>query len=309
MTPLLATSWGEEMAPMAILAIFLAVSAGLWTGICARWRRGAPIIPLARRRPVPWQAQDVLFLFLIGLLLLIMAAKIVEAWMGPDAAQQAADQKPELAHPTEQLLGSRNPGMIAVAITMAVIVAPLFEEFFFRVLLQGWLEAVWSRRRRRHPGLRATPVSWIPVVLPAVIFALVHLRFAEIPRSLRYLTGIFLGQMAGDLMTLGLAIVLLRYAVGARAADLGWRPETLRHDASLGLLALLAAVPPVLAIHVVSTVVVKKMGINFALDPIPLFFLALVLGALYRRTHRIAPSLVLHMAFNATSIALYFLGP
>ena len=53
---------------------------------------------------------------------------------------------------------------------------------------------------------------------------------------------------------------------------------------------------------------VKWKGIDYAPDPIPLFFLALVLGTLYHRTHRIAPSLVLHIAFNATAIALFFAG-
>ena len=50
------------------------------------------------------------------------------------------------------------------------------------------------------------------------------------------------------------------------------------------------------------------MGIHYAPDPLPLFFLALVFGMLYHRTHRLAPSLVLHMAFNATSIVLLFAG-
>ena len=72
-----------------------------------------------------------------------------------------------------------NPGEIAVAVVMAVIVAPLIEEFFFRVLLQGWLEAVWSRRRRKHPELRAAPLSWLPIVLPAALFALMHLPFQQ----------------------------------------------------------------------------------------------------------------------------------
>ena len=117
---------------------------------------GKPIIPLARRRPVPWQAQDVLFLFLIGFGFPIGATLAVQMWIGPDtarhaadqeskdAAQQAADQKSTLAHPAEQLLRSGNPGAIAIAVTMAVIVAPLIEEFLFRVLLQGWLEALES---------------------------------------------------------------------------------------------------------------------------------------------------------------------
>ncbi len=309
MTPLLATSLHKEiMLQAAILAIVLAVSAGLWAWIYSRWQRREPIIPLARRRPVPWQAQDVFFIFLIGFLFPIMAAMAVQAWMGPDAAQRAADQEPELTHPAEQLLGSGNPSAIAIAVIMAVIVAPLFEEFFFRVLLQGWLEAIWSRQRRKHPELRAAPVSWIPIVLPAAIFALMHLRSGKTPFSTQYLTGLFLGQMAADLVALGLAIVLLRFAVGATAADLGWNPEKLRFDAKLGLLALLAATPPILTLQVSLIGLVKWTGIDYAPDPIPLFFLALVLGALYHRTHRLAPPLVLHIAFNATAVLLFFAG-
>ncbi|MBN1852064.1 MAG: CPBP family intramembrane metalloprotease [Pirellulales bacterium] len=38
--------------------------------------------------------------------------------------------------------------------------------------------------------------------------------------------------------------------------------------------------------------------------PIPLFFLALVLGYLYQQTHRIVPCIVLHMIFNAFSLIL-----
>ena len=50
-----------------------------------------------------------------------------------------------------------------------------------------------------------------------------------------------------------------------------------------------------------------KFDIAIAPDPIPLFFLALTLGYLYRRTHRIAPCVFLHMAFNATSVLTFFL--
>jgi len=296
------------MLQVAIFVVVLAVSTGLWVWITTQWQRGNPIIPLARRRPVPWQAQDVFFIILIGLLLPVMATVAVQAWMGSDAAQRASDQKPELDHEAEQLLRSGNPSAVAIAVIMAVLVAPLFEEFLFRVLLQGWLEAVWSRQRRKYPKLRAVPVSWIPIVLPATIFALMHLRSGKTPLSTQYLTGLFLGQMAADLVMLGLAIVLLRFAVGATAADLGWKPEKLRSDAKLGILALLAATPPILMLQVSLTGLVTWAGIDYAPDPIPLFFLALVLGVLYRRTHRIAPSVVLHIAFNTTAVLLLFAG-
>ncbi len=308
MTPLLATSPREEMVLSALFALFLGASATIWTWILVRWRRSEPIIPLARRRPVPWHAQDVLFLFFMALLLPIAAASAVQKWRGPEAAPQAADPKPELAHPAEQLLRTGAPGEKAVAVVIAVIVAPLIEEFFFRVLLQGWLEAVWSRRRRKYPELRSAPASWLPIVLPAALFALMHLRSSKGSLSNEYLTVMFLAQMAADLLVLSLAIAVLRFAVGAAGADFGWQPEELRSDARLGLLALLATAPPVLAVHVALTGLVDWNGIGYAPDPIPLFLLALVLGTLYRRTHRLAPSLVLHAAFNATSIVLCFAG-
>ena len=197
------------------------------------------------------------------------------------------------------------PAQIAVAVVMAVMVAPLIEEFFFRVLLQGWLEAVWSRRRRTHPELRAAPLSWLPIVLPAAALRPDAPPFQQGCRlRRRYLADLFLGQMAADLLALGLAIVVLRFAAGATAADLGWKPEKLRADAKLGLLALLAVIGPVLTLQVALMNWSTGRESTTAPDPIPLFFLALVLGVLYHRTHRLAPSLVLHMAFNATSIAL-----
>ena len=94
MTPLLATSPGEGMLQAAILAVLLAVSAGIWTWIYTRWQQGEPIMPLARRRPVPWQAQDVLFVFLIALLLLHAAVRAVQAWMGPDAGSRRPIKSP-----------------------------------------------------------------------------------------------------------------------------------------------------------------------------------------------------------------------
>ena len=64
---------------------------------------------------------------------------------------------------------------------VAVVVAPLFEEFFYRVLLQGWLEAVWSRRRRKQRKLRTAPLAWVPILCPALFFAIQHFRWGHAP--------------------------------------------------------------------------------------------------------------------------------
>ena len=55
--------------------------------------------------------------------------------------------RPEQIHPLiDQLQQDGSPAMLLVGIVSAVLAAPLFEEFVFRVLLQGWLERVEDKR-------------------------------------------------------------------------------------------------------------------------------------------------------------------
>jgi membrane protease YdiL (CAAX protease family) len=44
-------------------------------------------------------------------------------------------------------------------------------------------------------------------------------------------------------------------------------------------------------------------------DPIPLFIVALVLGYLYQRTHRIWPGVVLHATLNGVSVLMLIFLP
>lgn len=71
---------------------------------------------------------------------------------------------PDRQHAVLQLLGERpSLEIYAWAVLSAVVVAPLFEELVFRVILQTWLE--------RHVGKTAWPLA-------AVLFAAVH-RFPD----------------------------------------------------------------------------------------------------------------------------------
>ena len=111
------------------------------------------------------------------------------------------------SHPTlEQLLQDPSLATIIGAVIAAVIVAPLFEEFAFRVLLQGWLERLWGSD------------SVAPIFTSSLLFAIAHQ-----------------GQGAA---------------------------------------------------------------------PVALFVFALVLGYLYRQTHRWAPCVVAHMCFNGLSLLM-----
>jgi membrane protease YdiL (CAAX protease family) len=249
---------------------------------------------------------EVLFIFLVSLMISIGIGAIFSARV---QEERQATQEKTLAHQAEQLLGSGDRVAIAVAVIMAVAIAPLYEEFVFRVLLQGWLESVWSRIGQNRPELRRFPISWVPIVLPAAMFAMTHLRYATAPLSTQLLVSIFLWQLAAELFVLGMAVALLRFSAGATAADMGWQPRKLLSDALLGLVSLLIVIIPIRIIQETVVNLVATRNWDFALDPVPLFFLALVFGWLYHRTHRIAPSLVLHMAFNATAVIGFFVKP
>jgi membrane protease YdiL (CAAX protease family) len=305
----------------SIIAALLAASAGVWCWVFTRRQAGLPLIPLARRRPVPWLGRDVLFIFLIAWCLPGLAMLAASKFVGVKEVEESAEKQPaenekpakklETAHPAEDLLGSGNWRMIAAATFLAVILAPVMEEFLFRIVLQGWLEAVWSRQRRKRRELREAPYAWLPILLPAALFALMHFRFGRAPPTPQSLNMLLLAngaQIAAYLVTLAVAITLLRFGVGASAADLGWQPQKLAIDGRLAMFALVAVTPPLVLLQVALNFAATEAHIAIAPDPIPLFFLALAFGVLYRRTHRIGPSLILHMAFNATSVAVYFVA-
>lgn len=75
-------------------------------------------------------------------------------------------------HPAiESLIKSPQTEAVVAAGLLAVVLAPLFEELAFRVLLQGWLEKLTPRS------------SWLPIIVSSILFGLAHTNqgFAPIP--------------------------------------------------------------------------------------------------------------------------------
>ena len=107
-------------------------------------------------------------------------------------------------------------------------------------------------------------------------------------------------QAIGNLATIGLTVLWLRLGAGATLSDLGIVPGLWRRDVVIGLVAFAAVTAPILG----SFAAIKQLAPAVVLDPLPIFLLAIVLGLLYYRTHRILPSIVLHAAFNATSVLI-----
>ncbi len=77
-------------------------------------------------------------------------------------------------------------------------------------------------------------------------------------------------------------------------------PKKFFGDVALGLVAFMAVAAPIYVLQGVLQMHLKEV----AADPITLTVFAAVLGFLYFRTHRLVPSILLHMALNGTSLLL-----
>lgn len=190
-------------------------------------------------------------------------------------------------HPLiESLKVDRDPQFLAIGMFAAVIAAPLTEEFIFRVLFQGWLEKMFDPAAifcpnfvgRLFAGERIQADPPAPP-LPELIRA--ELAQPAEPRS------IYLGPPP---------------LYGIQSINPYQPPAVV---APPDLEALTATFPhwitDVIPITVCSALF-ALMHYSHGPDFIPLFFLALGLGYLYRRTHRITPSLVVHFLLNLTSM-------
>lgn len=122
--------------------------------------------------------------------------------------------KIQYEHPLlEALKEKKDPATIAIVTFTAVVAAPLVEEFFFRVLLQGWLEkldvlhkqkphariveepqesaepvieivgepSAVAEKSAAATGLGGLPLGGVPILISSVLFALVHLGHGAAP--------------------------------------------------------------------------------------------------------------------------------
>lgn len=302
---LLASEHSSSWLLPAVALLAVSACLAVWTLVVARIGRGTAVLPYQPRRPVPWQGIDVLLLFVLYFTAQLGVVYSAIAWFDlgdiqPPAVSQEAVLHTD--HPAARVLKeSGDPWALGLCIVAVVAVAAIIEEFLFRLVLQGWLEAIESWASERLPQFRAVVPGAAAVAISSILFAAVHYRPLQPRVDLRLILFGITAQAILSLLTLGFAAALLRFRTGATLVDLGVVRGKVASDLKLGLLAFLAVTPPVLLVNIAVKVLLPK---DVVADPIPIFFLALALGILYCRTHRIVPSIVLHMAFNATGVAV-----
>lgn len=296
--------WSSVMIAVGLWGFF-----GVWGLVLVRLIRGLPVLPYRPRRQVPWQGVDLLAILAAGFVGMALAHGLVIALLGPEATKPPAVYDAETssaAHLISRLIAEGDLWVFLLCGLTAAVVAPVVEEFFFRVLLQGWLEASQKRLRKSMPTLRRlVPGAVGPILIASLLFARMHFR-VDVPMGrLNHRLALTLGASAATLLTMAFAIGLLKVRVGATAADLGFSSKHFFADVRLGLLAFVGLMGPTYGIQLALLMVLPKY---VAPDPFVLFPFAIVLGTLYYRTHRIVPAIVLHMALNTTSLVMAWLA-
>ena len=315
MNPQAAEEAGTAGLEVLVTLLLAAAGVAIWAWLFARPGRAARLVPWQPRRPVPWCGVHVAVILCLYLGTLASVPVFLAHFAAPHKVANDGDE-PSLDHPATVLMhNATDPGTFLICLLSAVLAAPLCEEFVFRLTFQGWLEQRLLRRRRHRPcaalpcpiaahGVCGVPIGSVPVVMVAVMFAAIHFRSASPPIDKATLQVLMLGSALANLFTLAAGLCLLRLDAGATLVDLGINPRKLWADLKLGLLGLLAIAAVVYPLQATIVYLFQKAGLSVAADPIALFVFALMLGVLYLCTHRIGPSIIVHMGLNFTSLML-----
>ncbi|NOZ39382.1 MAG: CPBP family intramembrane metalloprotease [Planctomycetes bacterium] len=197
-------------------------------------------------------------------------------------------------HPlVKQLQENNSPAMLLLGFAMAVIAAPLFEEFTFRGLLQGWLE----RREDEVLAFAATERQ------PPCVTEGIEIDGEENGD----------GDGDGDDIRRGVARRLLdappefNEATSLRLEPEPLTIETMPSSTSRPTHGWIPDLPHGWTPILISGFVFGLAHIGHGVAPVSLVLFGIVLGYLYQRTHRLVPSIAAHMLFNAYSMVLLWL--
>jgi len=251
--------------------------------------------PDPKQSSVPWTGFDVLLFFAAWFAPLIVGIAI--AYFASQTA--TTTETKDHGHPIAQLVeqGKNSPMVFLLVFLSAVVAAPLIEELLFRMLLQGWLETKF--KRRRIPG-----AGGIAIVIVSIFFAAIHAKNYGVIDAQALLEGLA-ASSAFSLLVFTMGVFYLTQIRHVRIADyLFGTQQFFRPGFSLGAGYCLLAIMFCFALNAVLTVNVPNTNVS----PVPIFFFSLVLGVLYSRTQNLSYCILLHACLNGISLALLWVG-
>lgn len=219
-------------------------------------------------------------------------------------------------HPLlDEIRASATVSSYLLGVLTAVVLAPLAEEFLFRVLIQGWLQS-WSMSSLQQILLGASPDQRLARAhLPTDSSTVGASAPASQPSDADIITADLADSSSHNAPQLGATPIagvgLLSPSVTAAPPINPWGASTVHVPpgyipATATALASPSAtqqapVPPLWPC-LVSGVLFGLAHWGYGLSFIPLIILGIVLGLLYRASNSIWPSLIVHLSLNATSM-------
>lgn len=201
------------------------------------------------------------------------------------------------AHPlVEMLKATKNMSLLWVAAYAAMIAAPIFEEVFFRLFLQGWLEKLQVTMWRTKAGI-GTKADSDAVILGGPSSASLIAEANQNP--FRSPPG---NGTAAHAIPEPKSESAQQFDADLADSDNPYEaPGDDQADDDVDVIEVEDR--PVLWVPIlVSSGLFALAHLQHGPDWIPLFFLALGLGYLYQRTRRIQPCIIVHMLVNGLGI-------
>ncbi len=209
------------------------------------------------------------------------------------------------SHPVLEALKPDGPdaapdfGIFAALFFTTAIVTPIVEEFWFRGMLQGGLQRIADAANDVRKWTVATPADGVPVMsspesiaestMPGETTAAANLNAV-------------IGESPDQHGTASEAVLDNPYAppqVATGSETLPVQPADIASDFATRSDWTPTAIWPI----VVASILFAVMHWGQGLAPIPLFFLSMGLGYLYRQTGSLVPSIVVHFVLNGFTMS------
>ena len=258
--------------------------------------------PESENVSVPWTGFDVFWFLVFGLTTFSIANSAAYVACHSQLEERIIDVSQESEkklHPIAQMIqdGKNEPMILLVAFLAAVVAAPLFEEFFFRLLFQGWLESKLSYYRSSY-------TSGIAIVIVSLCFAVIHVENQNnmvVPRELFYK---MTASVAAHLLVFTIGIFYLIRIRNVNLTDVLVGTKQC-HRLPLEMFVIICLITVLLIFGL--TAFLRMSFPDVFIDPVPIFFFSLVLGFLYSRTRNLLYCVLLHACLNAMSLVIVLL--
>lgn len=251
------------------------------------------------------------------------------------ADQETEPRKLGSEHPlTELLIRSRQTNqyffIVCLCFLTAVIIAPITEEFVFRVVFQRSLEPLMpiqsesidfpqknsfeevkdrsslevSDNITNHSSrFQRIMFRCLIIGIPAILFSLIHYRSPNEVRDLNLLLlGIFISPI-GNFLVVVLGVLWLKILSGVNLNDFGISFRTMPQDFLNGVIAFFMILPILALVRIQMFIFFP----NIVTDPIPIFVFAIALGLLFERTGRFVSIVAMHATLNFCSFLMILL--